>query len=77
MIVDGRLGERGRIFLPVGANPTMGAVGGFDNLTSKLRMWSYLCAACMHMGFGISNQSLLGNIMVKTCRDNGRYSASS
>jgi len=23
---------RGRIFLPVGAKPTMGAVGGFDNL---------------------------------------------
>ena len=34
-IVDGRLGERGRILLPVGAKPTMGAVGGFDNLAPK------------------------------------------
>ena len=33
-IVDGRLGGRGRIFLPVGAKPTMGAVGGFDNIAS-------------------------------------------
>jgi hypothetical protein len=33
--VDGRLGGRGRICLPVGAKPTMGVVGGFDNLAPK------------------------------------------